>query len=852
LAYALSLSDPEAPWWLTGAKASSLARLVGAGEPVPAGIVLTFDALGDAIRHAGLGDTLSEIIATCEKCELRELAGHSARIEALLTSLTLPDALEEELIGAAVPLLAEGPVSVRSSSSIEDGGSHSFAGQHDTVLGVADPTSLLAAVKSVWASLFSERALSYLRALGMSLGELRMGVVVQRLVPSAVSGVAFSIHPVTGRRDNMMISAAFGLGETTVAGEVTPDEIVVGKKDLDVTGYVVGNKGYRIDAVDGGTEQTDVDPTTRDSRALSDDQITAIGEHVLAIEAANGGNPQDIEWAIDGAAVLHILQARPLVVASDEAVADGMVWDSPIPGANWRRTWRLGEWLPFAVTPLFASWVLPRLSSAREEFGTGAFGWKDMDSFSMPRPWFCVINGYFFTRMDFPGFNKGKGGASPTATEQLERMRKSEARIRAWRERDLPAYVEHHRANAARDVQGEVASVLTGFIEQLSAEAGEFWSFIAPIGYGFEEMMFRPRYEKTVPDEARPHFSVLFAGYESRMLDAQIALHDLAGRIKQDEAAVAALARAQTLDGTLPGWLESEINSYNAEFGHQVLSLDTWWPTLGESAEHCLASLRTLVATEGIDPRETLRAAAERRETAVESVLADVPEGEDKELLVAAIAMHQGNAQVRENANFYLQAGWPLIRRCLQELGEQLVARGILTDRDQVHFLHKEELFGVLQATTDLAPVAAARQATWEQQQRLSPPMVIGDEGMMAQPGGWDEATKTLTGNGASPGVVRGRVHKIESAGDATRFTAGDILVIGAASPLLTPLMLSASALVVEIGGGASHSSLVARELGLPAVVNAREARMRFVNGDLVEVDGGAGTICVVDQGAGR
>jgi pyruvate,water dikinase len=207
---------------------------------------------------------------------------------------------------------------------------------------------------------------------------------------------------------------------------------------------------------------------------------------------------------------------------------------------------------------------------------------------------------------------------------------------------------------------------------------------------------------------------------------------------------------------------------------------------------------------------------------------------------------------VRENANFYLQAGWPLIRRCLQELGEQLVARGILTDRDQVHFLHKEELFGVLQATTDLAPVAAARQATWEQQQRLSPPMVIGDEGMMAQPGGWDEATKTLTGNGASPGVVRGRVHKIESAGDATRFTAGDILVIGAASPLLTPLMLSASALVVEIGGGASHSSLVARELGLPAVVNAREARMRFVNGDLVEVDGGAGTICVVDQGAGR
>ena len=203
---------------------------------------------------------------------------------------------------------------------------------------------------------------------------------------------------------------------------------------------------------------------------------------------------------------------------------------------------------------------------------------------------------------------------------------------------------------------------------------------------------------------------------------------------------------------------------------------------------------------------------------------------------------------MREDCNFYLQARWPHIRRALALLGERLVGRGILDDPEEVHFVEHAELTGSLATSgsgasaSSLAQVARGRMVTWQHQRDLSAPMQIGEKATILV-GQWDEATATLAGNGASPGVATGPARVLLTADDAHRVRQGDVLILKAASPLYTPVMLIAGALVVEVGGGASHSSLIARELDLPAVVSATDATTRFADGDMLSVDGTRGTI---------
>lgn len=533
----------------------------------------------------------------------------------------------------------------------------------------------------------------------------------------------------------------------------------------------------------------------------------------------------------------------------------GVIWKSPIPGANWRRNWRLGEWIPEAVTPLFATWILPRLSASREQFGTGTLGWEDMTSFSMPKPWFCLVNGYFFTRTDFPPFM-----ANIDLKERMARMIKTGERIERWRTESLPAYVEmFERERRPFDVGDANAEDVIAFAEKLINEAGEFWSFIAPIGYGFEEMMFKPYYNQTLPDDDKPHHSVLFSGFASRMHDAQVALYRLSEKIRAEAATDLVMAVSADDAGfrKLPAWLQHDITSYDEEYGHQVVSLDVYFATLGETPEYTLNALQGLLGARVFDPAARLAEVQQRREEAVANVLSRLT-GTKQQVMKDMIAYYQGNARVRENANFYLQIGWPHLRRAILMLGNRFSAAGVLETAEQVFFLEKDELIGASHLVQTGEPVASLsgqaqiRESLWQQQRSLNAPMLLS-ENVEASPANtasadqWDPEQKRLSAIGTSPGIGVGKVRIVITSEDAKAFKKGEVLVIKAASPLFTPMMLFAAALVVEVGGGASHSSLVARELGLPAVVNATDATKHFSNGDEVQVDGSAGEIRLLD-----
>jgi pyruvate,water dikinase len=206
--------------------------------------------------------------------------------------------------------LPEPAVAVRSSAVEEDSAMVSFAGMHETYLNVAGTEAILQAIVRCWESARSHRALEYRRQQGLSLDKVQLAVLVQQLIVSDVSIVAFSMNPVTLNRAEVMINASWGLGESIVTGTVTPDAFVVRKSDLEITSQTIADKARMTVAVPGGTREVDVPRLLRSEVCLSKDQLIEVAQLVISLEATME-YPVDVECAYAGGK-LYLMQCRPI------------------------------------------------------------------------------------------------------------------------------------------------------------------------------------------------------------------------------------------------------------------------------------------------------------------------------------------------------------------------------------------------------------------------------------------------------------------------------------------------------------------------------------------------------------
>ena len=842
--------------WRVGPKASNLSLLMSAGFPVPGGFVVTTEVMDDYLMANGSAEQVASLLDQLDQASPEEAGSIAKTLRGLVLAGQPPSALRSTVQAAFHSL--GGPVSVRSSSTMEDRPDVTFAGQHDTFLNVHDGEALWESLKQCWASLWSDRAVRYAQALGISPKQMKMGVLVQKMVRADVAGVAFTVNPVTGNADQASISASFGLGEATVSGQVTPDHMLFQREPLQLLEYTVGTKSAMVVA-DGmsGTATVELSEAQRSAACLTTEQAIRVAGLAYQVEGHVNNGPQDMEWAMEGDS-LFLLQARPVVSRADPD--EGVRWESPVPGGHWRRNWRLGEWISEPVTPLFGTWMLPMLVAAREEAGTGELGWEARNSFSMAKPWHCIVNGYFYTRQDRPP-RPGPGPGVSAGERAATRGRTNKAYLERWRREYLPPYLERFQGHRRFEIPKASSQELLSFIDLLIDESGEFWFLMAPIGYGFEQSGFSPYYESVVPEEGRPHYVTLFVGFPSKPMEAEEALYSIAQRVKQDTVlerrflASTPQAMVASLE-ELPAWFRQQLQAYQDEFGHQVFSLDVYFPTLGEAVEGLMATIQGYLRSDVPSPAAMREASAKRRDEAMSQVLASLAgTPQEQQYLREAIEGFQACAAVREDAGFYLQQPWPLVRRSVLELGLRLAEAGVLHAAEEVFFLEQDELLGVLDTLTQgeslhvLHQVAAGRRQTWERQRKLAAPdrlpvdFIV--EGLDATPARIDEHGR-IAAQPASPGRGRGPARLVRSPDDAMQFAKGDVLVTTAASPALTPLLLLAAGLVTEAGGGASHSSLLARELGVPAVVNAARATQVIRNGQMVEVDGTRGVVTLL------
>ena len=308
---------------LVGGKCANLGELFGKiGVPVPNGFAVSAHAYQFFLEESGSTEKIQGLLSGIDMADMESLQAASRKIRKHIEGLAMPKKMEKAILGA-YEALCKGvgkksvAVAVRSSATAEDLPGASFAGQQDTFLNVTRK-SLLKSVKQCWSSLFTPRAIVYRQEKGFSHEEVLISVAVQELVFSEASGVMFTIEPVSGEKDKMIINASWGLGEAVVSGQVTPDEFAVDKTSLAIVDrHVVKKDRQIVSDKKGSTKWVAVPKKLQEKPALSDEAIAQIAKYGLQIEK-HYGVAQDIEWAVDADGRTFILQARPETVHGDQ------------------------------------------------------------------------------------------------------------------------------------------------------------------------------------------------------------------------------------------------------------------------------------------------------------------------------------------------------------------------------------------------------------------------------------------------------------------------------------------------------------------------------------------------------
>ena len=844
-----------------GGKGANLGELIAAGLPVPPGFCVTTAAYRHAVAAGGLAVAIDRALRDVRADDPASTERAAARIAVFFQELRLPEDLGEQIL-SAYRTLGMPPVAVRSSATAEDLPGASFAGQHATSLNVRGAEELLDAVRHCWASLWSARAIAYREHGGLHPDRVAIAVVVQRLVAAEVSGVLFTANPVSGARDEIVVDAALGLGEAVVGGSTTPDSFTLDRTSLTVRARRAGLQELETVLAEHGTQGRRLEPGRSPRPTLKDAQLAELARSGLDVER-RFQTPQDIEWAYaDGR--FWVLQARPITNLPPEPL-HGVRWEPPFPCSAWWRR-QVVENLPEPLSPLFDELYVREglersIDALMELFRNVQFSLDDVAE----RPIFTTINGFAYSRATY----KLSWRAVPTllrVTSEEFRIMFGGRLLTYWRDQALPAYLAAAGRWKAVDPAVEPDErLLTGVRELALADARYWLACSLMIGRAKLTDALLGRFLTLAAPGRHLTSGMFLRGFPSPTVDAETQLEGLAEQLRDSDelrtlvGATPAAALPDALAGTPAGrrWLTA-FARYLDRYGHQVYNLDFVVPTQGDDPLPVLLSLKTMTQRPGRDPRARQRAIITERDTLVEATSRSLGPFR-RRLLGVLLGWAERCGPDREQALFYMGAGWPVLRRLALELGRRLTESGSLSTAEAVFFLQTSELRTAISAreagrpTPELALVAHQRRELRDARKRLHPPAVV-PPGYKVRFGPFDLSAfetqrrdvpegPTLRGSAVSPGRTTAAASVILSPGDFSRMEPGTILVCPTTTPAWTPLFSQARGLVTDVGGVLAHGSIVAREYGIPAVLGTGSASRRIRHGQRITVDGDQGLV---------
>ncbi|WP_374354984.1 PEP/pyruvate-binding domain-containing protein [Chitinimonas sp.] len=856
-----------------GGKGWQLGLLARYGLPVPAGAVLPVAAYRQALAAASIDP--AQLLDEDGDLD-RQLAACHER----LRQLPLPASLTGQLqIMLAQHNWQDQALAVRSSAPMEDSAGASFAGIHQSCLNVLGFAALCDAIREVWASLWTPQAYAYRQRLGLSHHDCAMAVVIMPLLPATAAGIAFSIDPRSGRDDHLLIHAQWGLGEALVSGATEGDEYLVQEDPLDARLSLLARKtGAKTrqtqQLAGGGTITVDTPAQLASQAVLADAQITQLAGLVRdAAQALDFAEPfYDVEWVWDGLR-FWLVQARPITAMArytyPQLRNQPSIWTNgntrdvvplPLSALDWchGRRWInavLAQSLRHAGYPALPGLQRCKLFHGRLYLNASIMQFEAWDAFGFAPQ----------------AFNQMMGGHQPEITPPPARLGDKLRRL-PYILRYLAAVLPlRRRADAiAAKAEARAASLdqhripddnlaAARYLEQLFREMrSQLELGFLQVGSGAGLAMLVDRLERNLPGQGHALAAALLAGGTPSITAQQgYELIELAALANSDAALKQWLTsdkRDEQYWQTLPEQhpFRRGFARFLAQYGHRGV-YESYWRYLrwhdhpGQLLDHIAGLL-------GTDPAALKARQQASQADAWTRLRRALPWWKRLGLAMQVKAANQELGH-RELARSRLIMLKDATRQQLWQLAPRLQAMGALREADQLADLTLPEMLLALRGQIS-GPALARRIEDRQQQSRhwqaqTASDVILQGEGQLTAPAASIPASKLAAGQwqgvAIGAGSIRGRARIILHPADGKRLQQGEILVCPSTDPAWTPLFLKAGGLVMETGGYLSHGAIVAREFGLPAVVNLPGILQQIRDGQMVEVDGHGGVVTLLD-----
>lgn len=877
---------------VAGGKAANLGELIHAGFAVPVGFCVTTAAYALVSAEAQLETFLLELEGISREESARQIELAIAIRSALYQTPLPPDIVKAitrdyRALSDTLPC----PVSVRSSATAEDLPFASFAGQQDTFLNVVGIEAVLASVQRCFASLWSDRATQYRTSLGIAPRDVRLAVVVQRMVEVEVAGVLFTANPLTGKRREIVIDANPGLGEAVASGATNPDHFVV-----QMTGEIVvrqlGDKQVLIQAAaEGGTRKTESDPSPTLS-CLSDDQIRALATLGSRVEALYE-SPQDIEWAIDPSGKIFLLQTRPitsLFPLPDDALETSESLSVYLAFGVQQGTYRPFTPLGISALRLLASGFLMIIGHSPPDLLAGPSFVKEAAN----RPFFEVTTALrrsFGRRMLTNAMREAEVHAADSfellETDSRLSIRKASKSIfaralvllfvrtllpwyllQAWLApragvRRVKRFVEQLRKDNTIDASADAATHLAA-IEDLLLHCLRLAFRVSPVMLaGMQSFGLARRMLGDLATESECQ-TILGGSPSNPTVHMNLALWRLSRDILADatskhlfQSTPVETLVSQYQQRKLPASLQDGLARFLLKYGHQgVCELDLGVSRWSEDPTYVLNILVSYLEVEEdvLTPGIQIQRSTDSANAMIATLSRRASQkGRLRGWFVRFLLQRAHDlAGFREMTRFVIGLLLSRARKHLRPVGEALVRAERLAQADDIFFLTFPEAHEVLDGA-DLQELVRQRRVIFGRElERRHVPLVLLSDGTepTSQPEvtqNTTEARRMLRGTPASAGRVTAPA-RVMFDPNVAHLEMGEILVAPSTDPAWTPLFLKASGLVMEVGGAMAHGAIVAREYGIPAIVGVARATQRIATGNHVTIDGAAGMVMIQEN----
>jgi pyruvate,water dikinase len=837
-----------------GAHLGELSRIEGIR--LPAGFCVTTDAFERMMADAPSIDERLDRLSRLKADDREAIRALSAEIRRTLEGIAIPGDLAAAITRPLAPL-GEHAFAVRSSATAEDLPTASVAGQQDTYLNVVGRAAILRHVSRCWASLFSERAVTYRLRNGFDHRKVQMAVVVQQMVFPQAAGILFTADPVTSNRKVASVEASFGLGEALVSGLVNPDVYKV--RDGKIVAKAVAAKLLAIHASPaGGTHEHAIEPERQQQPALTDAQVLQLAQLGRRIEA-HFERPQDIEWCLADDC-FQIVQSRPITTlfpipqASDRenhvyiSVGHQQMMTDPMKPLG-LSFWQMTTPRPMSEAGgrLFVD-VTRALASPSSRAGLLQLAGRS-DPLLRDALETIVGRGDFVPPLpdESPGGPPADGAPDPIETDAAivtELIGRSQASIAALK-RDIrrksgPALLDFIQA----DIQ-ELKRIL------FDPRSHQVFMSAIEATWWLNEQLEAWLGEKNAADtlaQSVPHNVTSEMG---------LALLDVADAIRPHPKLVAFLQRVEDesfLDelATLAGGPEARdaIRAYLDKYGMRCVGeIDITRPRWSERPTTLvpliLGNIKNFEPGAGERRFEQGRQEAWRKEQELLERLRALPDGERKaeesKRMIDRVRTFIG---YREYPKYGMVSRYFVYKQALLEEAERLVQAHVLREKEDIFYLTFQELHDVVRTNDVDYQLIRRREDAFGSYLALRPPRVLTSDGEGIA-GGYrrdDVPAGALVGLPVSAGTIDGRARVILDMAEAD-LEAGDILVTAYTDPSWTPAFVAIEGLVTEVGGLMTHGAVIAREYGLPAVVGVEHATRLIRDGQRIRVHGTEGYV---------